>query len=78
LTLGRSALDAAAQSQPSAAREADGNAWRENYRQLSPDTRPNIAATARHLAGHMSGSSFDTTLELFLAALAQANSLNMG
>ncbi|MEV6608635.1 hypothetical protein [Kutzneria sp. NPDC051319] len=38
----------------------------------------NIAATARHLAGHRSGSSFETTVDLVLAALAQANSLNMG
>jgi hypothetical protein len=33
---------------------------------------------SRHLAGHMSVSAFDTTLELFLRALAQLNSLNMG
>jgi hypothetical protein len=56
----------------------DRNAWRENYRQLSPDTRSNIAATARHLVGHSSGSSFETSLESLPAALVSTKSLTMG
>ena len=78
MTLGHSTLDAAALSLASAPRAGDRNAWLDNYRQLSADTHPNIAATARHLVEHMSISSFPTTLELFLAALAQLNSPTMG
>jgi hypothetical protein len=59
-------------------REAVRDAWLDNYRQLSPPTHHDIAATARHLAEPMSVGSFDTALELVLAALAQANSLTMG
>ncbi|HEY0497374.1 MAG TPA: hypothetical protein VGD48_16635 [Kutzneria sp.] len=56
----------------------DRSAWRENFRQLSADTRSSIAGTARHLAGRSDGSSFETSLELFLAALVSTKSLTMG
>jgi hypothetical protein len=38
----------------------------------------NIAATTRHLAGHLGGGSFETTMDPFPAAPASAKSLNVG
>ncbi|REH54253.1 hypothetical protein BCF44_102485 [Kutzneria buriramensis] len=67
LTLGHSAPD-----------NDNRNTRRDNYRQLSPTTRPNITATARHLAGHRSAGCLGTAPELFPPVLAQPNSLSMG
>jgi hypothetical protein len=45
----------------SASDDADHIPWRDHYRQLSPSTRPNLAATTRHLVGHPCTGSSGTT-----------------
>jgi hypothetical protein len=72
--LGHAALDAAALPQPPTAR----NTLARELPSTVTDTRPNIAATARHLAGRVSDSSFGTASTPLLAALTSTKSLTMG
>ncbi|WP_371483677.1 TetR/AcrR family transcriptional regulator [Kitasatospora sp. NBC_00315] len=64
------ALDAATLALPQEARAADGEVWHSRYARLSPDSHPNIAATARLLAADMRGSGYPAALELLLDAAA--------
>ncbi|MFG2602615.1 TetR/AcrR family transcriptional regulator [Streptomyces sp. NPDC048514] len=62
------ALDSAGTALPRAAREAETEVWRTTYGRLPADTHPHIAATARHLAATMRGSSYPAALDLLLDA----------
>ncbi|GGX25540.1 TetR/AcrR family transcriptional regulator [Streptomyces chryseus] len=70
LTLAFAALDAASLALPEAARAADEEVWRATYAQLSPETHPNIAATAPLLVARMNDSAYPTTLEMLLDSAA--------
>lgn len=69
--LGHAALDAAHLALPRAQREADRRAWTQEYRSatVDPQAYPALSAARGHL--HlMAGSSFDTTVDLMITALA--------
>jgi AcrR family transcriptional regulator len=70
LVLSYSALDAAAQVLGPAQAEAAVSAWHGTYGKLPPEEYPNIAASTAELLSSMPDSSFRTTLDLFLSALA--------
>ncbi|MGW7051141.1 TetR/AcrR family transcriptional regulator [Streptomyces sp. NPDC054887] len=71
-TLAFAALDAASLALPESARTADEEVWRATYARLSPETHPNIAATAPLLVARMNDSAYPTALEmLFDSATAR-------
>ncbi|MGA4959850.1 TetR/AcrR family transcriptional regulator [Streptomyces lavendulocolor] len=65
-TLAFAALDAASLALPEKARAADRAVWRATYARLSPDTHPNIAATAPLLVARMNDSAYPTALDMLL------------
>ncbi|QGV82321.1 TetR/AcrR family transcriptional regulator [Streptomyces ficellus] len=65
-TLAFAALDAASLALPEKARAADEAVWRATYARLSPDTHPNIAATAPLLVARMNHSAYPTALDMLL------------
>ncbi|MCP2339015.1 TetR/AcrR family transcriptional regulator [Actinomadura rupiterrae] len=67
--LGMAALEAASMALPPAARDAELRVWRGQYTELSPDTHPNIAATAQLLTAEMRHSAYPFSLELLLDAM---------
>ncbi|MER5946415.1 TetR/AcrR family transcriptional regulator [Streptomyces sp. NPDC001904] len=69
--LGHAALDAAHLALPVERREADDRAWVGVYAELSDAGHPHLAAVRGELP-LMAGSSFETALELVLAALVAA------
>ncbi|HEX4223830.1 MAG TPA: TetR/AcrR family transcriptional regulator [Pseudonocardiaceae bacterium] len=72
LVLSYSALDAAAEALDATARDADRQSWQDTYALLDESEHPNIARTAGYLMAGMPASSFPTSIDLFLRALAAA------
>ena len=63
------ALDSTFATMSPQARDADVKSWTSAYAALSPETHPNIAATAELLASRMADDSFEPALEMLLAGL---------
>ncbi|NEB77060.1 TetR/AcrR family transcriptional regulator [Streptomyces sp. SID14478] len=69
--LGHAALDAAHLALPVERRAADDRAWTQEYARLPTATHPQLAVVRAQLP-LMAGSSFETALDLLLAALVAA------
>ncbi|WP_329211322.1 TetR/AcrR family transcriptional regulator C-terminal domain-containing protein [Streptomyces sp. NBC_00683] len=70
LSLAFAALDAGSLALTDEARAADEEMWDSTYAELSADTHPHIAATARLLAGRMTQSAYPVVLETLLNSAA--------